>query len=273
MSVRTEIIEITPEVAIKWLEKTTIKNRSLSRRKLAQYTEEMKQNRWTLNGEAIILDKDGNVLNGQHRLTACINSRTPFKTLVVHGVDKDVMPTIDTGKARSARDVFIMNSYPNEAAAAARMVWQYEHAERDKTWKEIDPPHQDLLEWMEKHPELNDSIRQVVNIKKLRQFIIPSWAIAIHYVFSRKDRALADIFFAAVASGENLSAADPVYHLRQKLIENATAKRRFPKHEMFSYFIKTWNKVRKGETLDPTSARNRSALIRHRVNEKFPTAG
>lgn len=41
-----------------------------------------------------------------HRLSACIEAGVPFRTLLVTGVPHETWTTVDTGKVRSAGDVF-----------------------------------------------------------------------------------------------------------------------------------------------------------------------
>jgi hypothetical protein len=36
---------------------------------------------------AIVFDKEGNLVDGRHRLRACVQARVPFRTVVVFGVD------------------------------------------------------------------------------------------------------------------------------------------------------------------------------------------
>lgn len=87
---KTEVIEITPEVARVYLKQNT-NNRNLIKRKLAQYAKDMKEGRWVLNGEPIQFDDSGELINGQHRLNACIRSNSAFTTLVVFGVSGEEM--------------------------------------------------------------------------------------------------------------------------------------------------------------------------------------
>lgn len=57
-----------------------------------------------MNGETIVFGTSGSLLQGQHRLTACVRANVGFKTIIVRNVPDRVMYSIDRGKARSFAD-------------------------------------------------------------------------------------------------------------------------------------------------------------------------
>ncbi len=61
---------ITPGQSEEWLKNNNKHNRPLSRKDIERYAASMESGRWLLNGETIIFDNTGNLLNGQHRLVA-----------------------------------------------------------------------------------------------------------------------------------------------------------------------------------------------------------
>ena len=100
--------KITPMIASNWLKRTEergFKNRKLSQSWAARLAKPMKAGEWLVNGEPIIFDKEGCVIDGQHRLMACIQSGVPFTSCVIEGVDRSTFHTIDCGRTRSAAQV------------------------------------------------------------------------------------------------------------------------------------------------------------------------
>jgi hypothetical protein len=104
---RAEIKEITPEFA-KELLKMNIGNRRLKFIKEA-YVAQMKSGRWKENGEPIIIDINGLIKDGQHRLNAVIEANFSYICPIIYDVDPNVMDTIDTGSNRSLTDVLQLN--------------------------------------------------------------------------------------------------------------------------------------------------------------------
>src|SRR6266853_2098142 len=81
--------EITPDMAIKWLEQNTM-NRTPRQSSIDTFASIMKRKQWKLNGHTIIISDTGDILYGQHRLYACFESNTPFKSYIIIGMTKDV---------------------------------------------------------------------------------------------------------------------------------------------------------------------------------------
>ena len=121
-TIKTEIKLYTPQEARNLLENHNPKNRPLSRTRVKQYAEEMKNRRWQVNGDAIRFDEYGNLLDGQHRLAACIEAQTVFRSLVIRGLPPEVMTTIDVGKKRTLADTLTLEGVKNAKALSAVLL-------------------------------------------------------------------------------------------------------------------------------------------------------
>lgn len=109
---------ITPQKA-DWYLKFNKRNRPVSRAHVLWLAKEMKEGKWVLNGEPIKFDNEGNLMDGQHRLLAVIESDTSVPFLVVRGIPKSFFWTLDTGKNRSNSDVFNLNGISNAACVSS----------------------------------------------------------------------------------------------------------------------------------------------------------
>lgn len=106
MKEKISIETITPEIAEKYLEDNYGKNRPLRQMVVNQYAEDMRTGNWIFNPTApIAFSKDGYLLDGQHRLWACVQSGTEFTTLVVRNCDEQIYKVTDIGVARSTADI------------------------------------------------------------------------------------------------------------------------------------------------------------------------
>lgn len=106
---KAEIITLTPELAKEFLN-NNIGNRDLKPIK-NHYASQMKSGGWKENGEPIIIDVNGTIKDGQHRLHAVIEANYTYKCALISGVDPNVMDTIDTGTNRSLPDVLKFNGF------------------------------------------------------------------------------------------------------------------------------------------------------------------
>lgn len=81
-SIRTKIVQVTPAMAKEWLSKNP-KNRKLSLPLARQYASDMKHGEWKLTHQGIAFDKNGNLLDGQHRLMGIVIADVTIPMLVV----------------------------------------------------------------------------------------------------------------------------------------------------------------------------------------------
>jgi hypothetical protein len=104
--VTATIETITPEAARQYLAMMG-HNRAVKRQNLAHITADMAADRWQLNGEAIKFN-GSKLVDGQHRLLACIAADRSFTTLVVRGLEPEAIKVIDLGARRAVADVLHM---------------------------------------------------------------------------------------------------------------------------------------------------------------------
>lgn len=126
---KAEIITLTPDKARELLD-LNINNRSVKKGSYNSYVKQMVLGQWKENGEPIIIDKNGHVKDGQHRLLAVIESNHTFNVPLITGVNPDVMDTIDTGSNRSLKDVLELNGfkYYSDMSTAVKSIIKYDNA-------------------------------------------------------------------------------------------------------------------------------------------------
>lgn len=122
------IVEITPEIATA-LMKENVSNRPLNRARVRIYIDAMKRGQWKLSGESIKRATDAQtgkkrLIDGQHRLQACIESGVAFPTVLVDELEDDVFSVIDRGKTRTVNDIMHIAGVGNfkHVAPAVRLL-------------------------------------------------------------------------------------------------------------------------------------------------------
>lgn len=267
-----KVLTITPELAEAMMERNKSDewhNRPYSRRALARFAKAMKSGRWILTGEPIIFSKSGNLLNGQHRLMACIESGVSFKSLVVFAIDDEAFKYMDTGTARTAGHIFAIDNIPNanQAAAAARLLFGYK-ARNNWDGHAPDVDNDVLVQFYYQHERLQDALGPARELYAER--LVPfRWGAFLFYICAEKHREQARDFFSKVANGVGLtSKTSPAYLIRKRLSDNArSTSDRLSEAYIGAYFIQAWNAHRRGES---------RKLFRWRTeqspNEAFPRA-
>lgn len=90
LTVEVEII--TSDMADSYL-KNNAHHRKVKQKKVDQYVKDLQEGNWRLNGKTITFDSNGRLLGGQHRLHAVVKSGLPLTTLVVRGLDPEIIET------------------------------------------------------------------------------------------------------------------------------------------------------------------------------------
>lgn len=239
-AVSAEFVTITPSMAKSWLALNVANYRPLKQGWAQSLAEDIRHGLWLENGESIKFDLSGNLIDGQHRLHACVLANAPFRSLVVRGVSDDV--NIDTGLRRNLSDLLRRRGEKNYAvlSSALRWVHGYEGAGlRFVLGTKKPPTNQELLDVLGRHPLIRDSVVSTVAAKTL---VTHALASGLHYIFTlRSDKQIADLFFEKLVQGTDLTKVDPVYHLRERLVRNLTAKAKLPRSEIVALFVKAWN--------------------------------
>lgn len=104
-SKKVEVMTITPEIAKEWLEKNYDGNRKIKEDVVKSYARQMSNGMWTDSNDAICFSKDGVLLNGQHRLNACVHSGCEFTSIVRWDADPDSFANMDIGARRTNTDI------------------------------------------------------------------------------------------------------------------------------------------------------------------------
>lgn len=132
----SEIINITPEVAQRILVNNP-ENRKIVVRAgsgLAGKLRDITEGRWELNGQTIIISREGFLNDGQHRLWSVLLSGTAMRSSVFFGAERASRLSVDLNDPRggSTRLEFLKTPNAALAAAAVSLVHKIDHG-RDAT--------------------------------------------------------------------------------------------------------------------------------------------
>lgn len=203
---------ITPEKAAQMLQRQR-NPRKLKSHVVQRYITALKAG-WKVNGETIKFDAEGYLIDGQHRLEACLRSGIAFETLVVRGLDN--CDGVDSGVKRTAADLLggRGTKHAELASAMARIICLIEQG-RDP-WRTSDQIlYSDLLAFWDSHLD-EQAAHEAAAIGARCKLMVGSvvagfayYAILLHGV----ERVAT--FVNGIELGANLSQGTPKYELRR----------------------------------------------------------
>ena len=97
---RVQLMNVTPELAARWLMDCNTKNRCLSPQYAERLADEIRANRWVLTHEGIAFSPGNILLDGQHRLMAIQLAGKSVDLYVWFDVSAKALLAINTGKPR-----------------------------------------------------------------------------------------------------------------------------------------------------------------------------
>lgn len=224
------MLTITPDLADYILQKN-MNNRSISNPSVKKMAGDIKNGDWQENGQSIIIDTEGNLNDGQHRLNAVMLAGKSIKTLVCFGVDRDTRLTVDVGKKRSVSDYLTMNSgikYSKTVSTIGRAVLAKRvayDANGDANYNFFESrfinlsSHVALIDFIQDHLPLLE--KSAVYGEKMRTALphpATAFGAAFFEIKSIRDSLFDDdLFFNPLMTGESLFGNNPVLLARNKL--------------------------------------------------------
>lgn len=242
--VTVSVETIIPEVAKEMLDHNT-HNRPQSWKKMIEYAAAITNGEWVLNGETIVIAPDGTILNGQHRLSAVVESNLAIETVVVRGIPKSAFPTLDQVKRRSIGDVLAINGEKNYCTLSGAIAWVYK---LDDEYSGVNGTMRSpiALEVLDNNQGLRDSLNFILT-NSVEKIMSGGMASALHYLMAKEDSTLADPFWEGIGTGAQLSKRSPALVLRAALFNNKNSDKKLSPRHICALCIKAWNVARKNK--------------------------
>lgn len=220
---------VTPESAADLLAHHNPINRRLNAPHVQFLAREMERGTFRAdNGDSIRIDKDGNIIDGQHRLAAVVRVGKPVVMLFAVGIDRETFSTIDTGKRRTAQDVVGIDMLstgvvaPKGTVASARLLLEYEV--RFGSGATIAAQGQramlmpiDAVISVCKRDGFMDAVSRAVVLSR-RMGIVTTAPVAVTLIAcERDDKAACDAYFHRLQTMEGLRSGAPEHSVDRAL--------------------------------------------------------
>lgn len=233
---------VTPDMALDMLDYNT-RNRPVKGGKVALYARQMEAGEWRYTGEPIIFSDAGRVIDGQHRLMACIEADTAIPVDVAFGRPDNAFAFIDVGAPRTAGDIFAINGVKNSSycSSMTRMIWHYDQG-RQTVSGGGGITSAELYDVFVSLGNVYDSL-PVLHKFAASRLASPSLMGAMHHICSRKCKRDADAFFSLINEGG--AGNGPAQELHRRLVKAAVANEKPTTDYLAGLVLTGWNRSRK----------------------------
>ncbi|MBZ9759459.1 hypothetical protein LB553_00970 [Mesorhizobium sp. CA8] len=261
-----EVVTIDPPLAHLLLQRNPAdENRKLSASTVAKYAADMAGGRWQgLNGQTIVISKDGYLNDGQHRLNAVISCGGSIPFTVVFGAERESRMTIDQNKVRTSGDYIGMAGIKNanKVAAIAALVHAYETNQLPKG-SAVGPTHGDVKPTkallhkfaLARLPDIEQALR-FADRKDVRKIATDTRiAGALYIIAGVVGFEDAEQFFAKFIDGDNLGKTSPAFQVRERLLQERM-NGMVPIRRTLEIIFRGWNAYRRGERMSRLTLRN-----------------
>ena len=249
---------ITPAMAREMLA-IPVRNRRVRKSLTGVYAGDMTAQRWLPTPEAIILDTNGGVLDGQHRLSAVIETGIARPFLVISNVDPSLISVLGIGRSRSPADVLDIQGEANSQtlAAAAKILHNYLTVPDIYAWgrdEVLTAPA--VLCVLAEHPELRDYVRRGRALGQ-RIYARPGVTVAALYL-TCQEKSMEEQeqgWFHPLTTGANLPPGSPVLALRNLLARRRSDKARLRVHggvnprSQLALYLTAWKAWNEGKAI------------------------
>lgn len=223
-----ELVRMTVGLA-QWLLSLNTHNRKLCGSRVETYIDQFERGRWVLTNQGIGVDRNRTLIDGQHRLTAWLNQvelgqKAHWETYVITGLCDEARYKIDNGKSRSLEDglKLAFNETARKGLVATVRILLGSIGEgygahgkpafvtKTGLSKKIDV--QDIVDYVLKHRDVLLAILDETEGK------IKAPVVAALCQYAMKGYLAEAVQLATqINKGENLTALDPAYKVREFL--------------------------------------------------------
>lgn len=217
MTILASVETITPEIAAVLLGANP-DNRKASGNIVEQYAGDMRNGRWLVTGEPVIISGDGLLNDGQHRMMAVCKAGVSVQMMVVRGVERDSRSALGIGKPRSAGDILQMFHLAGgrACAALAAMLMLYENTGKRSISTYRHPISKTAVI---ERAMADDRLKLCVSFSQKYHKLIPPKHVAFaRYVIP--DSYKSDAFFDRLNDGIGLDQGNPILVLRNWFFSN-----------------------------------------------------
>lgn len=246
------------------------RQRPLSNDRVGQYARQMRAGKWRVTHQAVAIDPDGVVFDGQHRLSAIVKAGVPVTLTIARDADPATFDVIDVGRTRSPGHALAIAGYQNVNVLASSSRHFLVYKELIGTTRSTGPDirtrwaSHDIVEFLGTIDgdrvlgSLPDANRLANNLGQIGAKTWLTAAIALLRSVGVNDELRAE-FTDRMESGLMLDATSPILAFRRWMTNYAngykTVRSDARAFTGMAAFVKCWNSWLEGEPVQQVTFR------------------
>jgi len=248
--------KVTPSIAKEWLAKNVSNNRYINDRRITQFARLMATGNWSENtGESIKFNKNGKLIDGQHRMMALIKANRTMYFCVHYDLPNDAINYIDQNAPRSTGNVLHIHNIPN-ANSISKGVKLYKLAvENEGYFKRQTGIKYSPIEIMNEYNKDPDFFQQGYKLssrlyRSFNRLMAPSFIAALYcYCLKYSDhKNKVDPFFESFFDYSG-NACRTLVTARKKLLDDKLSiTKKLPMDQRYNLIVKAYNNFAIGKT-------------------------
>jgi len=244
-----EVHDITPDMAKTILTYRNKNNRKYRYNQLAKLSDAIEKGEWKVTNQGLAFDKEGNLIDGQHRLAAVLQTRKTVPMMVATNMPADIFNVVDSGCKRTTGDALdILGSENGLVVSGAIKIFICYQKFPEASWSGTAIVQPTAIEITDIYKQRSDEIEALLSVIKTKhkrfKCFAPSLGLALSMLLL--DSGWSDVqiweFWDAVTLGANLSSDSVILSFRNQLSDPFFRKRHYgTQRYMLNAFIKCFN--------------------------------
>lgn len=246
-----EWVFVTPEMAEAWL-KQNEGNRKKRAGHIDRLVRDLKSGNFLPTGDSIKFDWNGNLIDGQHRLSSIVTAGVGMWIVVVRQLDPRVRGVLDTNAKRSGADALHFAGFDswNIVAAAVAKIALSRDAGRLQTSTDtshVSPTNIEITDWADANPDVAHATQ--FSGKYYKDLGMPPSILAYAVmILSRISYEDCLEFFTSAAEQRTNGLGDPRLTMSKAFSSFAKNNRgTIPNAAALSIIFRAWNDWRSGK--------------------------
>ena len=240
---------VTPEIAKYWLDNYNTVNRSIQKSHVERIARDIRSGNWMVNAQPIAFNGDPThpddgpvrLLNGQHRLQACVEAKTPIEVPIAIGVNQDAFATFDI-HAKKSKSVHS----GDDRVARAAAVFQWREDMKLKLQDKQRPSATEIEFTLRNHPELSRFVGQIRHLDpeaKNRYDQIASGSVIAYFLYRihRENEVFARDFAEKMRSRMEIERGNPIAKMLTQLShQRQSGAQKMNRYQTLNFLLSTW---------------------------------